>query len=153
VAASVLARMRPRFDEGRVTIRTVFRPEVPDVAVDPLQVDQVFTNVLENALRYAPPDSEVQVSVAAFRDVVRVRVVDQGPGIPAADRERVFEAFVRGDRTSERPGSGLGLAIAQAIVVAHGGRIWIEDAPGGGAAISFDLPVFVRLDGMAGDTR
>jgi two-component system, OmpR family, sensor histidine kinase KdpD len=153
VAASVLARMRPRFDEGHVTIRTVFRPAVPDVAVDPLQVDQVFTNVLENALRYAPRGSEVQVSVATFRDVVRVRVVDQGPGIPAADRERVFEAFVRGDRAGDRPGSGLGLAIAQAIVVAHGGWIWIEDAPGSGAALSFDLPVSVPADVTAGDSR
>jgi len=91
----------------------------------------------------------VQVSASSYRDAIRVRVVDDGPGIPVADRERVFEAFVRGDRVSERPGSGLGLAIAQAIVVAHGGRIWIEDAPGGGTAVSFDVPV-AQLDGSAG---
>jgi two-component system sensor histidine kinase KdpD len=148
VVASVLARMRPRFDEAHVTVRTVFRPDLPDVVVDPVQMDQVFTNLLENALRYSPIGGEVQVSASSFRDVIRVRVVDDGPGIPAADRERVFEAFVRGDRASDRPGSGLGLAIAQAIVVAHGGRIWIEDAPGGGTAVSFDVPV-APFDGTA----
>ena len=149
VAASVLARMRPRFDEAHVTVRTVFRPDLPDVIVDPVQMDQVFTNLLENALRYSPTGGVVQVSASSFRDVIRVRVVDDGPGIPVADRERVFEAFVRGDRASDRPGSGLGLAIAQAIVVAHGGRIWIEDAPGGGTAVSFDVPV-APFDGTAG---
>jgi two-component system sensor histidine kinase KdpD len=151
VAASVLARMRPRFGEANVAVRTVFRPDLPDVSLDPLQVDQVFTNLLENALRYSPAGGEVRLSAAAFRGVVRVRVVDQGPGIPVAERERVFEAFVRGDRAGDRPGSGLGLAIAQAIVVANGGRIWIEDAPGGGAAVSFDLPVSVTAGSTGGD--
>ena len=68
-------------------------------------------------------------------------MADQGAGIPEAERERVFEAFYRGDAAPERPGSGLGLAIAQAIVVAHGGRIWIEGAPGGGTVVVFELPV------------
>ena len=132
-----------------MTVRTVFRPDLPDVVVDPVQMDQVFTNLLENALRYSPAGGAVQVSASSYRDVIRVRVVDDGPGIPVADRERVFEAFVRGGARGERPGSGLGLAIAQAIVVAHGGRIWIEDAPGGGTAVSFDVPV-AQLDGGAG---
>ena len=147
VAASVLARMRPRFQEAGVSVRTLARPDVPDAAMDPVQIDQVFTNLLENALSHSPSGGEVLVSAAPFRDVVRVRVVDQGPGIPPDERERVFEAFVRGDRVGDRPGSGLGLAIAQAIVVAHGGRIWIEEAPGGGAAVSFDLPVATEADG------
>jgi two-component system sensor histidine kinase KdpD len=75
---------------------------------------------------------------------VQLRVTDRGPGIPVADRERVFEAFYRGDAAPERSGSGLGLAIARAIVVAHGGRIWIEGAPGGGTAVVFELPVWER---------
>ena len=150
VAASVLARMRPRFEAARIEVETVFRAELPDVALDPLQLDQVFTNLLENALQYSPEGSRVQVSIAAIQRLVRTRVVDQGPGIPRSQREVVFEPFVRGDRASRQPGSGLGLAIAQAIVVAHGGRIWIEGAPGGGAAVSFELPVFTP---PAGDRR
>ena len=118
----------------------MFRPDLPDVVVDPVQIDQVFTNLLGER-RDTPRRRQVQVSASSFRDVVRVRVVDDGPGIPVAERERVFEAFVRGDRASDRPGSGLGLAIGRRSSSAHGGRIWIEDAPGGGTAVSFDVPV------------
>lgn len=137
---AVVARMRPQL--AHVRIRLNLRDDLPDVFVDPVQVDQVLTNLLENAASHSPPDGEVQVSAAPFRDMVQVRVSDRGPGIPPDDRERVFEAFYRGDSAPERPGSGLGLAIARAIVVAHGGRIWIEGAPGGGTAVVFELPVW-----------
>jgi signal transduction histidine kinase len=75
--------------------------------------------------------------------VVQVRVADRGSGIDVAERERVFEAFYRGDAAPERPGSGLGLAIARAIVVGHGGKIWVEGAPGGGTVVVFELPMWV----------
>ena len=124
-------------------MRLNVRPDLPEVFVDPVQIDQVLTNLLENAAAHSPPGGEVQVAAAAFRDAIQVRVADQGDGIPEAERERVFEAFYRGDAAPERPGSGLGLAIAQAVVVAHGGRIWIEGAPGGGTVVVFELPVKV----------
>jgi two-component system sensor histidine kinase KdpD len=81
----------------------------------------------------------VVVFVAPWRSGVQVRVVDQGPGVPPEERERVFEPFYRRD-DGHRTGSGLGLAIARAIVLAHGGRIWIEGMPAGGAAVVFELP-------------
>ena len=109
--------------------------------VDEMQLDQVLTNLLENAARYTPAGSEIQVSAGVFREAVQVRVSDRGPGIPPEERERVFEAFYRGGRSPEMPGSGLGLAIAKAIVTAHGGRIWVEGAPGGGAAVVFEIPI------------
>jgi two-component system, OmpR family, sensor histidine kinase KdpD len=142
IVEAVVARMRPRLQ--RVSVRLNIRPELPDVFVDPVQIDQVLTNLLENAAAHSPAGGEVQVAASSFRDSVQVRVADQGPGIPEAERERVFEAFYRGDAAPERPGSGLGLAIAQAIVVAHGGRIWIEGAPGGGTVVVFELPVKVE---------
>ena len=64
----------------------------------------------------------------------------EGPGIPKDERERVFEAFYRGSSSPETPGSGLGLAISKAVVVAHGGRIWIEEADGGGCVVAFEIP-------------
>ncbi|MBI3648980.1 MAG: sensor histidine kinase [Actinobacteria bacterium] len=106
-----------------------------------MQIDQILTNLVENALRYSPAGAEVEVSVTSNGDAIRVRVADRGPGIPAEERERVFEAFYRGTQRPERPGSGLGLAIAKAVVVAHGGRIWIEGVPGGGAAVVFEIPL------------
>ncbi len=136
---AVVARMRPRLQH--VTVELHIRDDLPDVPVDGVQMDQVLTNLLENAARYAPPASTVQVTAAVFRDRAQVRVVDHGPGVPEEDRERVFEAFYRGERSPETPGSGLGLAIANAIVTAHGGRIWIEGTPAGGTAVVFEIPV------------
>jgi signal transduction histidine kinase len=97
-----------------------------------------LTNLLENAVRHSPAGAEVLVSAARYRETAQVRIADQGPGIPPQDREQVFEAFYRRDPASS--GSGLGLAIARAMVMANGGRIWIEGAPGGGAAVLFELP-------------
>jgi two-component system sensor histidine kinase KdpD len=136
---AVIARMRPRLDQ--VTLKLTIRDDVPDVPVDGVQMDQVLTNLLENAARYSPEGGEVGVIVAPVADRVQVRVTDQGPGIAEGDRERVFEAFYRGARSPEMPGSGLGLAIANAIVAAHGGRIWVEGTPAGGTAVVFELPV------------
>jgi two-component system sensor histidine kinase KdpD len=139
VLDSVLHRMRASF--ANVTVRTIIRPDIPDVPMDPVQIDQVLSNLLENAVRFSPHGGEVLVSVSLWRGSVQVRVADQGPGIPPEDRERVFEAFYRHDAGDGRGGSGLGLAIARAVVLGHGGRIWIEGAPSGGTAVVFELPV------------
>jgi two-component system sensor histidine kinase KdpD len=139
VIESVLHRMRPAL--SRVRVRTVVRPDLPEVPIDPVQIDQVLSNLLENAARFTPPGGEILLSAAPWQRWVRVRVADQGPGIPAEERERVFEPFFRRDAGEVRTGSGLGLAIARAVVLAHGGRIWIEGSPSGGAAVVFELPV------------
>lgn len=136
---AVVARLGPRL--GQVSIVLDGADDLPDVPVDGVQIDQVLTNLLENAARYSPEGGVVEVSVASSGDRVQVRVVDRGPGIPVEDRERVFEAFYRGQSSPETPGSGLGLAIANAIVTAHGGRIWVEGGPGGGTAVVFEIPV------------
>jgi two-component system sensor histidine kinase KdpD len=140
VVDSVLHRMQPVL--GGVRMRTLLR-DTPDVAADPVQIDQVLSNLIENAVRFSAPGGEVVVSTAAWHSSVQIRVVDHGPGIAPMDRERVFEAFARvGASTPDEAGSsGLGLAIAKAIVEAHGGRIWIEGVPAGGTAVVVELPV------------
>jgi two-component system sensor histidine kinase KdpD len=130
--------MRPRL-AGHIVVADL-PPVLPDVSVDAVQLDQVLTNLLENAGRHAPPGSEISVSVQWVRDAVQVRIADRGPGIPFDERERVFEAFYRGSSSPETPGSGLGLAISKAVVVAHGGRIWIEDGVDGGCVVAFEIP-------------
>ncbi len=137
IAESVVHRMRDRL--GGLAVRTLIRDDVPEILADPIQIDQVITNVLENAGRYSPPGGEILVSVAPWHGGVQVRIVDEGPGVPPEERERVFEPFYRRD-DGHAAGSGLGLAIARAIVLAHGGRIWIEGAPVGGTAVVFELP-------------
>lgn len=145
VVLAVIARMRPQL--ASVEVRLQIRPDLPEVFVDPVQLDQILTNVIENAALHSPLGGEVTVSAASYQRTVEIRIADQGPGIPPEDRERVFEAFYRGRAEPERYGTGLGLAIAKAIVVAHGGRIWIDGAPGGGAVVAFELQVVRERSG------
>ena len=112
--------------------------EQPLVNVDPVQVQRVLANFLENALRFSPPGLPVHVRITATRKEAIVRVVDQGPGLPEAELERVFEPFHRG---ADRSGAGLGLAIARGFAAANGGRVWAESRPGQGATFALALPV------------
>ncbi|MDH4111287.1 MAG: ATP-binding protein [Actinomycetota bacterium] len=141
IAEVVVARLAPRLDDVAVVLD--IDEIVPSVAVDEMQLDQVMTNLLENAARHSPVGGEVHLSIAAAKDRVEVRVCDSGPGVPDEERERIFEAFYRGESIPDSPGTGLGLAIANAIVTAHGGRIWVEETPGGGATFAFEIPVHV----------
>jgi two-component system, OmpR family, sensor kinase len=111
------------------------------IELDPDLVAQVVRNLLDNADRYAG-EGQVVLSARAAGSSLVVSVDDAGPGIPPADRERVFDRFHRRDSARDRAsgGSGLGLGIARAIVSAHGGRIWVDDSPLGGARVSFSLP-------------
>jgi two-component system sensor histidine kinase KdpD len=114
--------------------------EAPLVNVDGAQVQRVLANFIENALRFSPADAHVVVRVTATRKDAIVRVVDQGPGIPERELERVFEPFFRrtGDASS---GAGLGLAIARGFAAANDGRVWAESRPGQGATFALALPV------------
>jgi heavy metal sensor kinase len=102
-------------------------------------LERVFDNLLENALRYAPAGSAVEIEASARAGTTRVTVADHGPGIPTDERTRVFERFHRGPGASGA-GAGLGLAIARTIVDAHGGRISAATTPGGGATFVVELP-------------
>jgi two-component system, OmpR family, sensor histidine kinase KdpD len=139
IAEAVVARIRPR--AGDVEIELMFSPTLPEAAVDPVQVDQVLTNLVENAVRHSPANGTVRVHLTQAGRGVRARVTDEGPGIAPEEREKVFEPFYRGAEAPESAGSGLGLAIVRAIVTAHGGRIWVEETTGGGTAFVVDLPL------------
>ena len=121
-------------------VRLAFDRDLPLVAVDPAQVQRALANVLENALRHSG-GRPVSVIGRAVGDRLVVRVVDRGPGIPAGQLERVFEAFVSGRGRDRSGGSGLGLAIARGFVQANGGRIWAESLPGQGTTIVLELPL------------
>jgi two-component system sensor histidine kinase KdpD len=146
LVASVLRRLQPRL-EGR-PVRVRIREDLPDVPVDVVQMDQVLTNLIENAARYSPPHSEIGVSGVRWHDTVEVRVSDRGPGIPTDERSKVFEEFYRRDVDGHRGGTGLGLSIAHAVVAAHGGAMWVEETPGGGATVGFRLPLAAQGRGF-----
>jgi two-component system OmpR family sensor kinase len=127
---------------GRV-IRVAFEGGEPVVLGDERRLRQVLDNLLSNALRYSPEDSDLDVRVIAGADHVRVEVEDRGPGLAAADAERVFERLFRADEARSRVhgGSGLGLAIVKSIVEAHGGVVFVHSEPGSGATFGFTLPL------------
>lgn len=137
VIDGVLQRLHPVLKDHKV--RVIVRDDLPEIPIDVVQIDQLLTNLLENAAKFSPRGSEITVSASTWHDSVRVRVADQGTGIPPAERNAVFEPFARSKR-GDGDGSGLGLSIAHAIVTSHKGKIWIEGAPGGGTAVVFDLP-------------
>jgi len=137
VIEGVLARLEPVLKDHEIHLKV--RGKLPEIPADVTMIDQVLTNLLENAAKFAPPGTRITVVASRWRSGIQVRITDQGPGIPPERREKVFEPFVR-DTPQDGGGAGLGLSIAREIVVAHGGRIWIEGAPGGGTAVVFELP-------------
>jgi two-component system, OmpR family, sensor histidine kinase KdpD len=138
----VLAHMQPLL-QGR-EVRTDVPDGLPPVDVDYLHMDQVLTNLLENAVYYTPPASPVEISARAEGEYVTISVADRGPGIPLADRAHIFDKFYRVlgvKRNSGNTGSGLGLAVCKGLVEANGGRIWVESREGGGSTFRFTLPI------------
>ncbi len=133
---SVISRLRPLLGDRDVEIR--LKDHLPEVAMDVVQIDQVLTNLIENAIKFSPPRTPISLSSVGHADGVRVTVADRGSGVRVEDRERIFEPFERG--ATNTSGTGLGLAIARAIVTAHGGSMWVTDNPAGGAVFTFELP-------------
>jgi two-component system sensor histidine kinase KdpD len=144
VIGITLQRLNPRLDERQVTIDVA--PDLPLVAINATLIDQVFTNLLENALKYTPPGTPIALSAyrserPADRGAVLAIVRDYGPGVPEEDLAQIFEKFYRSHTGAAKVGgAGLGLTICRGIVEAHGGRIWAENCPDGGVAFMFTFP-------------
>ncbi|HEU4589197.1 MAG TPA: sensor histidine kinase KdpD [Gemmatimonadales bacterium] len=139
VVGIALLRLDERL-QGR-TVTVSLPAELPAVPIDGLLIEQVLVNLLENAIKYTPAGSPVDISAWAGADAVTVEVADRGPGIPPGQEEQIFDKFHRVPVAGAGSGIGLGLAICRGIVAAHGGRIWAMHRPGGGTAIRFTLPL------------
>jgi two-component system sensor histidine kinase KdpD len=123
------------------SIVTHVQPELPFVPMDDLLIEQVLANLLENAAKYSPPGTPIELTAFANATILTVEVADRGPGLPQTDLNRVFEKFYRAANSSGRPGAGLGLAICRGIIELHGGQIEAENQPGGGTVLRFTLPL------------
>jgi two-component system phosphate regulon sensor histidine kinase PhoR len=142
LTAAAVSSLAPQFEERNVHLSIDVDPELCVLADRPHAM-RVFTNLLDNALRFSPDSGRVEVSAAAADepDRVEVTVADEGPGMAPDDLERVFERFYRADPSRSGKGTGLGLAIARHVVNGHGGSIRAERAPSGGTLVRFTLPV------------
>jgi two-component system, OmpR family, sensor histidine kinase KdpD len=146
VVGSALDRMEDRLRGREVT--TSIPAGLPLVPFDAILIEQVLINLLENATKYSPAGTPIEVRAQAREGEVEVEVADRGPGVARQDAERVFDKFYR-VREGEGGGVGLGLTICRGIVSAHGGRIWVEERSGGGAAFRFTLPLQGPLEAPA----
>jgi two-component system sensor histidine kinase KdpD len=125
---------------GHERVEVALPTDLSLVDVDAAQIERVLVNLLDNALKFSPPGSAIRVHARAMGDQVVVRVDDEGPGVPAAELERIFEPFRHTAGQVGRKGTGLGLAIARGFAEANGGRLFARQRPGGGASFVLELP-------------
>jgi signal transduction histidine kinase len=144
IVADALEIVRPAIDgrEQRVELDLASAP--PLVMADNRYARQVLTNLLANASKYSPEQSMIRIVAVPNANMVRISVVDQGPGIPPEQQSGLFERFYRVRSNTDAPGVGLGLAIAKGIVEAHGGNIGIDSELGSGTSVWFTLPAATR---------
>lgn len=136
VLPAALESLGPR----AATVEATVAETLPAVRADPVLLERVLANVIDNAVRFSPEGRKVRVDAGAFSGHVDVRVIDQGPGIPRTQRDVVFEPFQRLGDSQAGTGVGLGLAVANGFVTAMGGTIEIEDTPGGGTTVLLSMP-------------
>ena len=146
VIGTALSRLDKPLREHPVTVN--LPPDLPLVPFDSTLIEQVLVNLLENAVKYTPPGSPIELAARTGEAEVVVEVSDHGPGLQPGSEERVFDKFYRAQPANTR-GVGLGLTICRGIVEAHNGRIWAENRPEGGAVFRFTLP----LDGEPPEVR
>jgi len=138
LVGTALSRLEGRL--GGRTLDVALPGELPPVHVDAPLVAQVIVNLLENAVKHTPPETQIRITAASDGDWISVGVEDNGPGLPPGDPEKLFAKFQRGREESNAGGAGLGLAICRAIINAHGGSISATQRFGGGARFVFTLP-------------
>jgi two-component system sensor histidine kinase KdpD len=139
VVGGTLASMTSRMSYHPVAIKLPH--DLPLVEIDSMLIERVFANLLENAVKYTPAGTTIEISAVSGQGELIVTVSDQGGGIPAGEEKRIFEKFHRVSSEGNQGGAGLGLTICRSIVEAHGGRIWADNLPSGGAAFHFTLPL------------
>ena len=135
----VLNRLQPQLSKHPVKVD--IPADLPLVRADGILLQQVLLNLIDNAAKYSPAGQAIEISTRVRDQELLVAITDHGAGLAAGEEKRIFEKFHRSEQTGGRPGAGLGLTICRGIVELHGGEIWAETAPGGGARFSFTLPI------------
>jgi signal transduction histidine kinase len=139
---SAISMHSERADRAGVALGLTTNPDEMEITADERRVRQIVFNLLSNAIKFTPSDGRVDVSAHLEDGQVEIAVADTGPGIPAADLEKIFEEFEQaGDGKQAEEGTGLGLPLSRKLVELHGGRLWVESEPGRGSTFRFTLPI------------
>jgi NtrC-family two-component system sensor histidine kinase KinB len=143
VVEGVVSELLPQANDYGVILRVEIPSELPQVRVDRAKITRVVSNILDNAIKFTPSGGQVLVACRVISgEMLAVEISDSGPGIPQEFREKIFEPFSQvPEQRGRRRGSGLGLTFCKLAVEAHGGRIWVEEGPGGGSLFTFTLPI------------
>ena len=142
LVASVVDKLSPLANNKQISLSAHVAPDLAEIEADPMRLEQVLTNLVENAIKFTPEGGQVRLFGWERAEEVEIAVVDTGIGVPIDERERIFDRFYQVDSSVRRryKGTGLGLTICKHIVTQHGGRIWVEDAEGPGSEFHFTLP-------------
>jgi len=140
---TILETIGVQMEDEDITLVREIEVNLPMIEADAQRIEQVLLNLLANAIRHTPAEGSILVRAEQISQDIQVSICDSGPGLSDLDLRHVFDRFYRADeaRTSDDTGAGLGLSIAKALIDAHGGRIWAENAPEGGACFAFTLPL------------
>ena len=143
LAETILGLFSAQAGERNVQLNLEAEPDLPEVMVDPQRFQQVIGNLIDNALRYTPEGSKIDVTIHRMQDYIELTVADEGPGIPEDEINHVFDRFWRGEKSRARStgGAGLGLSIARQLVEAQGGKISAHNRPEHGFEVQITLPV------------
>jgi two-component system, OmpR family, sensor histidine kinase KdpD len=125
---------------GGRDVRIDIAAGLPDVPMDFVLIAQVLVNVLDNAIKYSPPGSPLEITARMRGSELQIQIGDRGSGVPAGEEQRIFDKFFRVRRARDAGGVGLGLAISAGIIELHAGRIWAEQRAGGGTVVTIALP-------------
>ncbi len=142
VIDNAVQMVKSKADEKAITFEVTGNPEI-EVRINTMLIEQAFVNLLDNAVKYSPEKSTIQIDAVVEGKEISVRISDQGPGIPKVHQTRIFERFYRVDKARSRKlgGTGLGLSIVKHIAQTHGGRVSIVSAPGAGSTFIVHLPM------------
>ena len=149
-AARAAGRRVEALDSGRrVTVNAPTAPLI--VLADPARLDQIFDNLLKNAVAYSPRGAPIEISTGAEAEHAVIRVRDHGPGIDRDERERIFERFVRGAAAATGPGMGIGLYVSRTIATRMGGRLFVEESSSEGTVFTIEIPLAPAEVDLAAD--
>jgi two-component system phosphate regulon sensor histidine kinase PhoR len=133
-------RLRLQAERAQLNLILDCDAGLPAIKADPSRLEQVFVNLVHNAIKFTPPGGEIAVSASFENQMIRFAIRDTGAGIPTSDLPRIFERFYKTDKARSGGGTGLGLAIVKHLVEAHGGKIWAESREGRGSTFFFEFP-------------
>lgn len=145
IVTGPVERMRMQAERAGIMLELTLTEHLPDVEVDRPRIQQVFVNLIHNAIKFTPPGGSIKVSAAQQDQFIHFSIEDTGVGIPPTDLKRIFERFYKTDPSRSSGGTGLGLSISKHIVEAHGGKIWVDSMVGSGSTFTFSIPISPNL--------